>query len=349
MEPVPLRSTGKKGEILLCVHDQSDLDAVEPGQCAGVIVPSLEFLTEAKRRGMDCLTGIVLQARDLIGEDVESHEWTPNLLIDSFKPFVRDAVRADADFIYVRNAGTFRVLRAAVLAVTDISDICILTELKVADDEGCLSDNVSVLSALGVLQRIGVAGLLLRGDDAEELADTLTEIAPYAHISIGLCSDVQAVQTYAGSLPNLEFFVTDRPEQLKQLGLVMPEIEEKEEPEEDPDYFLASDGDQVHFVDATIDISDPIDLTEQFGETLLDMEDEYSGAVKLEINSEEDVYFLAAYQYMLTRAVCISAEDPELMETALRVFDGIAIYDGTWEIDPERLAYFRTKYGLIVL
>ena len=61
------------------------------------------------------------------------------------------------------------------------------------------------------------------------------------------------------------------------------------------------------------------------------------------------MYFLAAYQYMLTRAVCISAEDPELMETALRVFDGIAIYDGTWEIDPERLAYFRTKYGLIVL
>ena len=102
-------------------------------------------------------------------------------------------------------------------------------------------------------------------------------------------------------------------------------------------------------MDATIDISDPIDLTEQFGETILDMEDEYSGAVKLEINSEEDVYFLAAYQYMLTRAVCISAEDPALMETALRVFDGIAIYDGTWEIDPERLAYFRTKYGLIVL
>lgn len=333
---------------MLCVHDQSELEAIEPGQCAGVIVHSLELLAEAKRR-LDCSVGIILQARDSIEEDVEAHEWTPNLLIDSFKPQVRDAVRADADFIYVRNAGTFRVLRAAVLAITDISDICIFAELKVADDEGCLSDNVSVLSALGVLQRIGVAGLLLRGDNAGELVDTLAEIAPYAHISIGLCTDATAIEVYADELPNLEFFVTDRADQLEALHRAMPEIEEKDEPEEDPDYFLASDGDQAHFVDATIDISDPIDLTEQFGETILDMEDEYSGAVKLEINSEEDVYFLAAYQYMLTRAVCISAEDPELMETALRVFDGIAIYDGTWEIDPERLAYFRTKYGLIVL
>lgn len=348
MEPVPLRSTGKQGEVMLCVQDQSELDAIEPGQCAGVIVHSLELLAQAKAK-LDCSAGIILEARDAVEEDVESHDWTPDLLIDSFKPQIRDAVRADADFIYVRNAGTFRVLRAAVLAITDISDICILTELRLADDEGCLSDNVSVLSALGVLQRIGVAGLLLCGDDIGELVKTLDEITPYAHISVGLCTDAGAVEVYADALPNLEFFVTERVDQLEALRRILPDIEEKDEPEEDPDYFLASDGDQAHFVDATIDISDPIDLTEQFGETLLDMEDEYSGAVKLEINSEEDVYFLAAYQYMLTRAVCISAEDPELMEIALRVFDGIAIYDGTWEIDPERLAYFRGKYGLIVL
>ncbi|MGN1030350.1 MAG: hypothetical protein ACI4PQ_01980 [Butyricicoccaceae bacterium] len=347
MEPVPLGNTGQ-GEVMLRVHEASELETIEPGQCAGVIVDNLELLATAKRR-LTCSVGILLRAQDAVGEDVESHDWTPNLLIDSFKPQVRAAVRGDADFIYVRDAGNFRALRAAVLAITDISDICILTELRVADDEGRMSDNVSVLGALGVLQRIGVAGMLLRGDNAGELAETLAEIAPYAHISIGLCTNAAEVLEHSEELPNLEFFVTSRLDQLEPLRRAMPRLEEKNEPEEDPDYFLASDGNHVHFIDATIDISDPIDLTEQFGETLLDMEDEYSGAVKLEISSQEDIYFLAAYQYMLTRAVCISAEDPELMETALRVFNGIAIYDGTWEIDPERLAYFRSKYGLIIL
>ena len=52
---------------------------------------------------------------------------------------------------------------------------------------------------------------------------------------------------------------------------------------------------------------------------------------------------------MLERPVCLEAENPELLEQALRVFDGIALYDGTWELDEDIFDYFRQHYGLVAL
>ena len=52
---------------------------------------------------------------------------------------------------------------------------------------------------------------------------------------------------------------------------------------------------------------------------------------------------------MLNRPVCLEAEDPELLEEALRVFDGIALYDGTWELDENTLEYFCRHYGMVSL
>jgi len=58
---------------------------------------------------------------------------------------------------------------------------------------------------------------------------------------------------------------------------------------------------------------------------------------------------LAENQVMLNRPVCLEAEDPELLEEALRVFDGIALYDGTWELDEDTLEYFCRHYGMVSL
>ena len=129
----------------------------------------------------------------------------------------------------------------------------------------------------------------------------------------------------------------------------VPTCDGANEPAADEDYILAPVGEHVHFVDATIDISDPIDLEDHFGETLLDLEDQWSGALKLEISTPYDVHLLAENQVMLNRPVCLEAEDPELLEEALRVFDGIALYDGTWELDEDTLEYFCRHYGMVSL
>ena len=73
------------------------------------------------------------------------------------------------------------------------------------------------------------------------------------------------------------------------------------------------------------------------------------GAFNTYITSMDDIYLLAENQYLLERPVCLAAENPELFEKALRVFNGIALYDGTWELDEEHLERFYRRYGLVSL
>jgi hypothetical protein len=90
-------------------------------------------------------------------------------------------------------------------------------------------------------------------------------------------------------------------------------------------------------------------MEDHFEETLLQVEDVWSGAIKLEITSMEDISLLAENQYLLERPVCLAAENPVLFEKALRVFNGIALYDGTWKLDSKHLDAFSHQYGLVSL
>lgn len=127
-------------------------------------------------------------------------------------------------------------------------------------------------------------------------------------------------------LESVEFYHTSEEDDIERICAACRPATAPMSRAADEDYILAPVGEHVHFVDATIDISDPIDLEDHFGETLLDLEDQWSGALKLEISTPYDVHLLAENQVMLKSVrVCLEAEDPELLEEALRVFDGIAL------------------------
>lgn len=241
---------------------------------------------------------------------------------------------------------TVQVLRAAVLAVTDVSGIGIFAELPVEED-GRMPDGSSVMSAMGILQRIGVAGMILSGA-VQEVEETIDELSPHAFIALGYAPSERDLHSRQ-VLPEAEFYLAGSPAQAEKISSRIPPSDDTQEPDADEDYILAPVGGHAHFVDATIDISDPIDLEDHFEETLLETEDIWSGALKLEITSDEDIYLLAENQYLLERPVCLAAENPILFEKALRVFNGIALYDGTWELEPEILEEFRRHYGLVAL
>ena len=115
------------------------------------------------------------------------------------------------------------------------------------------------------------------------------------------------------------------------------------------DVILAPDGHNAHFIDAVTDISDEIACDHHLEENLLEIEDQEAAALKLLIQEEDDLYNLETDLYMLSRPVCLCAETPELLEKALRIYCGLAIYDGTWEQDPALVKYFSEKYGMICL
>ncbi len=341
----------------------------------------------------------------------------------------------EAAFYYLRGAEDFRALRAAVLALTDMTGRTIIAELR-AGEEGRMTDGTDCLAAVGVLQRIGVATVILSAAEPEQLEDALERIAPYARLSVGVCVPCQWLRDGIRLTSVLQrigvatvILSAAEPEQLEDaleriapyarlsvgvcvpcqwlrdgirltnVELLLPAAHERAEQvwqalenyqggrtvsrdhddvilapdgrdahfidavtdisenyqggrtvsRDHDDVILAPDGRDAHFIDAVTDISDEIACDCHLEENLLAIEDEEAAALKLLIHEEDDLYNLETDVYMLSRPVCLCAEDPELLERALRIYHGLAIYDGTWEQDPALVKYFSEKYGMICL
>ena len=233
--------------------------------------------------------------------------------------------------------------------MTDLSGTALMAELSV-DADGRMEDGTDVLAAVAVLQRIGVSTIVLTAEESQDLTDALRLAAPYARVSLGVrCPAVWLLRDL--DLPNVELFVPvphERARRLADLVRTRP-YSRTVIPRELDDVVLAPDGRDVHFIDWTTSISDEIPCDHELDERLVELEDEAPAAFKLLIEEEEDVITLEENLYMITRPVCLCAESPELLEKALRVYAGLALYDGTWEQEERILKYFSEKYGLICM
>lgn len=345
MEPVPLC----KGEVILTIERPEEMMAHKWDKChaSAVVVPDAESVLTAKSTIEGKPVGALINADGWNPEEDIGAKWPSERLIGRFRNIAARAIHHEADFLYIRMRQNLHVLRAAVLGATDLSGVPILAEIPV-DEDGRTPDGASAMAVIGILQRIGVCSVILCGE-AADVDETIAELKPHVNVALGASvEDVYDLERMT-QLNKVAFYHTLEPDDVDPILNAIPELKYSEDRDADDDYFLAPVGEHAHFVDATIDISDPIDLEDRFGETLLELEDRWSGALKLEIMTADDVLLLSNYQYMINRPVCLAVENPELFEEALRVFDGIALYDGTWELEEKTLRFFCEHYGLIVL
>ena len=84
-------------------------------------------------------------------------------------------------------------------------------------------------------------------------------------------------------------------------------------------------------------------------EDIIAAEDDPVGAVKIVIQEADDVDIFAQHQYAVREALCLCSDVPELLEGALRVYQGRAFYDGTGGLERADLDRLSRLYGLIVL
>ena len=264
------------------------------------------------------------------------------------KAAFRPHMGGEEDFFLLHGASDFRALRAAVLALTDLTGKTLIAEIQ-AGEEGRMPDGTDVAAAVGVLQRIGVSTLIVAADTPVQLSDALDRLAPYARISVGARLPLQWLREQiplAGAeafLPLPEEDETDF--QAAALGWTGYRMADRDH----DDVILAPDGRNAHFIAPTVDISEEIVCDHRLYERLLEAEDEEAAVLRLVLEDEEGIQDLEDDLYMLARPVCLCAGTPELLEKALRAFYGLAVYDGTWELEPEILKYFEQKYGLICL
>lgn len=72
-------------------------------------------------------------------------------------------------------------------------------------------------------------------------------------------------------------------------------------------------------------------------------------ALKIAIYDEDDLYTFAENQYAVKDALCLWTDVPELLEQALRLYQGRAFWDGTGELEAAFLQEMARKYGLVLL
>lgn len=186
------------------------------------------------------------------------------------------------------------------------------------DQEGESPARVHMLAALFVAEGMGAAAFGL--NCPEQLAlEQLAELAPYASVPL--------------------FYVVDG----------VPTVLPYTPAEHDPDVIPCASGTAACFVTRTVDVGEELECTPDLLEDIIDAEDDPVGAVKISILEQDDVDAFAEEQYAITKALCLWSDVPELLEAALRVYQGRAFYDGTGDLEAAELARLSKKYGLIVL
>ena len=118
---------------------------------------------------------------------------------------------------------------------------------------------------------------------------------------------------------------------------------------EDPDVIPCATGSSPCFVTRTVDVGEEIACGPDLLESIIAAEANPVGAVKIAIRGEDDVDVFAQNQYAVREALCLCSDVPELLEKALRVYQGRAFYDGTGGLERPELERLSRLYGLIVL
>ena len=97
-------------------------------------------------------------------------------------------------------------------------------------------------------------------------------------------------------------------------------------------------------------MGETIECTPDLLEDILSAEEEApQGALKIAILEEDDLAVFAENQYAVKDALCLWSDVPELLEKALRLYQGRAFWDGTGDLDRPFLEEMSRKYGLILL
>lgn len=283
-------------------------------------------------------------------------------LVDNYKAQVAALAGAGVDLYLIETMVDMAEARAAVLAIRETDPDKPVMVTFYCDDEGRTLSGVDVLAGLIVMEGMGVSAFGLNCMEIEVLLEQLERLAPYARIPLvaqpaagetdpvrlrdwaAKCA-AQGVRLFGGCCgagPETIAALRTAVDGL-DLGPFVPV-------ERDPDVIPCASEREARFITPDVDVSEPISCTSDLVEAIVEVEEKTPvGAIKIEIMEEDDVLVFAENQYAVEDALCLWSDVPELLEQALRVYQGRAFWDGTGDIEEEDLMPLVQKYGLILL
>lgn len=288
-------------------------------------------------------------------------------LVDIYTEQAAALEKAGVDLFVVETMMTLSDARAAVLAIRSVSSKPTLVSFT-CDENGRTLSGTDVAAALVVLQGMGVSAFGLNcSTGPDKMLAQLRRLRKYARIPLmakpnagmpkvmgdktvydcppegfAAYADemVQAgVGVFGGCCGTDSRYIAALKEALDGKRFVPPAPEHTEllpAATEKLPFLLPVDAGHGPALSAGEDMEEAIEQALEGGEPTLAMH----------IGTWEDVDELADWQYAMTKPLCLICEDGALLEAALRVYQGRALYEGS--LPEETLLPLSRRYGLLI-
>ncbi len=103
---------------------------------------------------------------------------------------------------------------------------------------------------------------------------------------------------------------------------------------------------ELFFLDPAIAVGAPLPCDGDLEERLEDAMEEDGPVVAIQLRAAEELDNFADCQYLIAKPLCLCCEDAQLLEQALRLYQGRALYEGG--LPEEALLPLAERYGLIL-
>lgn len=288
-------------------------------------------------------------------------------LVDIYTEQAAALEKAGVDLFAVETMMTLSDARAAVLAIRSVSEKPIFVTFT-CDESGRTLSGTDVTAALVVLQGMGISAFGLNcSTGPDKMLAQLRRLRDYARVPLiakpnaGMPAVVNGTTVYdctpeefvayademvragvgifGGCCGTTDEYIAALVRTLKDKSFVPPAPKNADmlpaSTEKIP-VLLPVDAPHGAVLQAKSDMED----------ALAEVMEEQEPVAAIKIGSWEDVDALADWQYAISKPLCLVCDEAELLEAALRVYQGRALYEGG--LSEEALLPLCDRYGLLI-
>ena len=288
-------------------------------------------------------------------------------LVDIYAEQAAGLEKAGVDLFVIETMMTLSYARAAVLAVRSVSEKPIFVTFT-CDESGRSLSGTDVTAALVVLQGMGISAFGLNcSTGPEQMLAQLKRLHKFARVPLiakpnaGMPQIVDGKTVY--DCPPDEFTAFVQPmldvgvaifggccgttsEHIAALSRALKGAKFARPAPEHSDMLPASTEKEPMFLPVDAKHGKVLCVTNEFEDNLADELDSDDVMIAVRLSDWEDVDTFADCQYMISKPLCIVCDDADVLESALRVYQGRALYEGS--LSEKALLPLCDKYGLII-
>lgn len=288
-------------------------------------------------------------------------------LLDVYTEQAQALEQAGVDLFVIETTMTIPEARAALLAVKSVSEKPVFVTFT-CDENGKTLTGTDVVAALVIMQSMGADAVGLNCSvGPDQMLLQLERMAQYAQVpliakpnaGIPEMVDGKAVYTctpeeFAALVPKMAAAGVgvyggccgSEPAHIAALAQAVKQAEIKKPASEHMDELVAATEREVFVLPADVDCGDVFPCDEDVMDAIEEAEDSEDAVLSIRIEEADELENFAEGQYAIVKPLCLHCEDAALLEQALRLYQGRALYTGS--LSKDELQPLCEKYGLLV-